>query len=55
MSGKSLSEKLDSLRRRAAVHRSKGNVARAEMIEERVERIENLPADEAERELGVLE
>lgn len=54
MSGKSLSEKLDDLRRRAAVHRSKGNVARAEMIEQRVERIVSLPVDEQERELGVL-
>ena len=54
MSGKSLSEKLDALRRRAAVHRSKGNDERADMIEARVERILNLPADEAERELGVL-
>lgn len=54
MSGKSLSEKLDSLRRRAAVHRSKGNIERAEMIEQRVERVMSLPADEAERELGML-
>lgn len=51
MSGKSLSEKLDALRRRAAVHRTKGNISRAEMIEERVERVMNMPADEAEREL----